>query len=162
MATTTPAHQEQREPIPSGDLIQLDAVRARLAKMWIGGASVIFITVVLQSLLGRFGDQTQEAWGWLLPTIMPTLGMIITVLGYTALDPLLSQSVVRKSFFQIAFWLSGFYMSLILLTILIQPLAGASAIQLMHLSNLWLGPFQGLVASALGILFVSKQPKKES
>lgn len=32
-------------------------------------------------------------------------------------------------------------------------------VELMHTSNLWLGPLQGLVASALGVLLVTKQPK---
>src|SRR4051812_9001875 len=101
----------------------LDTVRSRLATVWLVGAGLIFVILVVQSLMGRYADRTQEAWGWLLPTIMPTLGMIVTVLGYTAIDPLFSTSVVRKSFFQIAFWLSTLYLILVLLTILIQPKA---------------------------------------
>jgi len=113
--------------------------------------------VVLQSLFGRFGDKTQEAWGWLLPTIIPSLGMIITVLGYTALNTETLASVVRATFFRIATWLSVFYLFLIVLTIVIQPLTARDPLDLMRMSNLWLGPCQGLVASALGVLFVSKQ-----
>jgi hypothetical protein len=147
-------------PVPPDKLISLDAVRASLAIVWLGGGSVIFLILVVQSLMGRYADKTQEAWGWLLPTIMPTLGMIITVLGYTALDPIFSASVVRRVFFQISLWLSSLYLVLVLLTILIQPIAAPDpdkAVEVMRLSNLWLGPFQGLVASALGVLLVSKQ-----
>src|SRR3954447_9850431 len=42
----------------------------------------------------------------------------------------------------------------LMLTILIQPFASktpAEAVGLMRTSNLWLGPLQGLVASALGV-----------
>jgi len=145
--------------IAESRLMSLDSVRSRLAVVWLGGGSVIFLLVVLQSLLGKFGDKTQEAWGWLLPTILPTLGMIITVLGYTALDPLRSRSFVRKDFFRVAFGLSMLYMVLILLTILVQPLTTADPVQLMHTSNLWLGPCQGLVASALGVLFASRSSR---
>lgn len=142
------------------ELIPLDRVRIRMAVLWLGlGGAIVFI-VVLQTLLGKFGADAQKAWGWLLPTIMPTLGMIITVLGYTALDPKFSNSVVRTSFFWAAFFLSGIYLLLILTTILIQPFVPKTdPIELMHTSNLWLGPLQGLVASALGVLFVSKQKK---
>jgi hypothetical protein len=147
--------------ISSAELSPLDDVRARLAVIWLGGCTVILLIVVLQSLLGKFGAQTQDAWGWLLPTIMPTLSMIVAVLGYTALDPNRAASVVRKSFFRIATYLSTLYLILILLTILVQPLTAAPPQELMNLSNLWLGPFQGLVASALGVLFVSKQPKPD-
>ena len=90
---------------------------------------------------------------------MPTLGMVVSVLGYTALDPTVSEAVVRKSFLSVAWWLSAFYLALILLTILIQPFTAAEPAQLMRLSNLWLGPVQGLVASALGVLFVSKRKR---
>ncbi len=148
--------------IPTADLLPLDTVRTLLGVVWLGGGSIIFVIVVLQSLLGRYGEKTQEAWGWLLPTIMPTLGMIVVVLGYTALDPLLSSSVVRKSFFRVALWLSVLYLLLILLTILIQPWGGTEGVEGMRMSNLWLGPFQGIVASALGVLFVSKQQNKET
>lgn len=78
-------------------------------------------------------------------------------------------SVVRKDFFQVALWLSVVYLVMVLATILMRPfvvdpdlpkvMKAAKAIELMHTSNLWLGPFQGLVASALGVLFVSKQEK---
>jgi uncharacterized membrane protein len=141
-------------------ILPLDVVRARLATVWLAGGGLIFVLLVVQSLMGRYADKTQEAWGWLLPTIMPTLAMIVTVLGYTALDPVSSTFVVRKVFFQVAFWLSTLYLILVLLTILIQPIAAndpAKAVEVMRLSNLWLGPFQGIVASALGVLFVSKQ-----
>lgn len=142
------------------DLLSLDVVRTRLATVWLCGAGTTIFLLVLQSLLGRYEDKTQDAWGWLLPTIMPTLGLLVTVLGYTAFDPLFSRAVVRRTFFNLALWLSVLYLVLILLTILIQPFAAhdaSKAIELMHTSNLWLGPFQGLVASALGVLFVSKK-----
>lgn len=146
--------------LPKTDLLPLDVVRAKLTAIWLIGAGVIFVLLVMQSLLGRYEDRTQEAWGWLLPTIMPTLGMIVTVVGYTALDPVLSQALVRKTFFRVATWLSMLYLAMILLTIAVQPFAAPDAKQaldLMRTSNLWLGPFQGLVASALGVLFVSKK-----
>ena len=151
----------RKKHMPSADLSSLDDVRTWLAAIWLGGCALILLIVVLQSLLGKFGGQTQDAWGWLLPTIMPTLSMIIAVLGYTAMDPNRSESVVRKSFSRIATYLSTLYLVLILMTILVQPLTSVPPQELMNLSNLWLGPFQGLVASALGVLFVSKQPKPD-
>jgi hypothetical protein len=113
-------------------------------------------------LLGTFGDKVQEVWGWALPTIIPTLAMIVTVLGYTALDPSTSTAIVRRSFFRISWWLSLFYLLLILLTILIQPFLSSmnDRLQAMRISNLWLGPIQGLVASSLGVLFVTKRTKE--
>lgn len=147
-------------PLPDADLMPLDRVRNHLASLWLFAGVLVIGIVAVQSLLGKYGDQTQNAWEWLLPTIMPTLGMILSVLGYSALDPTASRFTVRMSFYRIALWLSVFYQLLVLLTILIQPVAGADPLQLMHTSNLWLGPIQGVVASALGVLFVSSKPKE--
>jgi hypothetical protein len=114
------------------NMFSLDAVRSRLAVLWLTLGCFIFLIVVVQFLLNNFGSDTQKARGWLLPTIMPTLGMIISVLGYTALDPNTSTSVVRKSFFWVALFLSGIDLRLILITILIHPfVAGINAVELM-------------------------------
>ena len=149
------------------NVISLDVARNRLAVIWLGGGSVVLLIVVVQSLLHHYidssGDFTQEAWGWLLPTILPTLAMIIGVLSYTALDPKTSKFVVRSNFLTIAVFLSCLYLVLVLLPILFQPLSGrtaSDAIGMMRISNLWLGPVQGLVGSALGALFVSKERKQ--
>ena len=32
-------------------------------------------------------------------------------------------------------------------------------VEKLHMSNLWLGPLQGIVASALGVVFLSKKDK---
>jgi hypothetical protein len=147
--------------VAARDLVALDHVRGRMATVWLAGASLVLIIVVMQSLLGKFGDRTQEAWGWLLPNIMPTLSMIVTVLGYSALDPEYSAGVVRKSFFRTALYLSALYLALVLLTILIHPFSDVPPVDLMNQSSLWLGPFQALTASAVGVLFVSKQSRPE-
>jgi hypothetical protein len=148
------------QPARVVDVIGLDLVRNRLAAVWITGTGFVFVVVVLQSLFHRFMDKTQDAWGWLLPAIMPTLMMIITVLGYTALSATASSTVVRRGFFRVAMVLSVMYLALVALTVLCGPFTssdGAGMISNMQMSNLWLGPFQGLVASALGVLFVTKQ-----
>ena len=155
-----PAPKDPRTPIPPDRMTPLDDVRVKLARVWLGGGGAIFLILVVQSLLHTYGDLTQEAWGWFLPTLMPSLGMIVTVLTYTALDPLMTGSVVRKTFASIAMWLSILYLLTVSLTILIQPFASKDSVEavgLMRTSNLWLGPLQGLVASALGVLFVSKE-----
>jgi hypothetical protein len=147
-------HLSKTESIP------LDAAQLRLATIWLTGSAIVVLLVVVQSLMNHFEGKSQDAWEWLLPTISPTLGMIVASLGYTALDPLRSETVVRKSFYRISMGTSVFYISLVLLTILVAPFTGTPPINLMHASNLWLGPIQGLVASALSVLFVSKQKKE--
>jgi hypothetical protein len=70
--------------------------------------------------------------------------------------------------YRLAFVLSALYLATVALTILLSPLAefysGTDALELMRLSHLWLAPFQGLVAGALGALFVEQKstPSREA
>jgi hypothetical protein len=164
-----PDHPRHSRRLPAKVLVPLDTVRTHLALVWLVGALLIAGLLFLRSLVGAYADLTQQVWGWFLPTVMPTLAMIFTVWGQTALDPVLLDSVARKDFFRVALWLSVVYLVAVMVVILIKPpgvdtgvvisLRARRAIELMHTSNLWLGPFQGLVASVLGVLFVSAQQK---
>lgn len=147
-------------PVPPQELVPLETVRIGLARLWMIGAGALFLILVIQSLNQVYKDLTQDVWGWFLPTILPTMTMIFTVLTYTALNPQMSGFVVRRSFASVAKWLSLFYLFVVSLTILLRPYSAhspAEAIGLMRTSNLWLGPLQGIVASSMGVLFVSKQ-----
>ena len=148
------------------EMIPLDYVRLRLGTVWLVFCAVIVLTVVVQSYLGHFanadGDKSADAWNWLLPTIVPTLGMILSTLGFSALSADMSATVVRRGFYSVAIAASVFYLALVFLTIIIQPFTSVDPISLMRKSNLWLGPLQGLVASVLGVLFVSKETKKSA
>jgi hypothetical protein len=144
-------------------MIPLDNVRTKLATIWLVGVLLILSIVIVQSLFGHFGNDIQGVWEWLLPAVMPTVGMIISSIGATALIHISTESVVRRSFARTAEILSIFYLLLVLFTIVIQPKVApndiSGSLQLFHTSNLWLGPLQGIVASSLGVLFASKESK---
>jgi len=56
--------------------------------------------------------------------------------------------------FRLSFTLSAVYLFVVALTVLLQPFAEATPFEIMKASNLWLGPFQGLVSAALGAFFI--------
>lgn len=128
--------------------------KKRLATVWFVAGFVLFLVLVLQSVLGKFGDRTEEAWAWFLPTLMPTLSLIIGVLVLDASTGPGRDKKVDRFMFRLAFALSAFYLFLVALTLFVQPFTGVPLLVLMQRSNLWLGPFQGLVAAALGAFFV--------
>ena len=129
------------------------------AGVWLGGAGLVFALLVVQSLVGRYGDDTQAAWAWYLPTVMPTLSLIIGVLASdfraAPMEPAAKPQVEPpRGLLWLAMGLSVFYLLLVATTILVQPfLQAVSPIELMHRSNLWLGPLQGLTAGALAAFF---------
>ena len=146
------------------------------ASIWLGGAGLVFLILVVQSLVGRYGSQSEAAWAWYLPTVMPTLSLIIGVLATdfrvaaTANAAAAASSnatatiatdakilpVSARGLLWLGVGLSVFYLLLVAVTILAQPfLQDVSPIELMHRSNLWLGPLQGLTAGVLAAFFRS-------
>lgn len=158
MATTS-------QPVVNSQSVTLEVVRNRLAGLWIVGSLLIFSLVIYQSLASVYADRVQDVWEWLLPTLIPTLTLIVTVAASTAFMSSAPSAVVRRSFYRIAFGLSAFYLVLILFTILTLPAFNriiSARIDSLHTSNLWIGPIQGIVASALGVLFASKKKPSDS
>jgi hypothetical protein len=142
--------------------LPLTTAQDRLTQVWFIGAGVACIILVLQSLLGKYGDSVHDVWGWFVPTVGPTLGLILGVIGARALIPANGQTGseqhVNRSFFSVAFWLSLSYLALLLITILIEPFSPEpfTGIKLYNLASYWLGPIQGLVVAAVTVLFNSK------
>lgn len=144
-------------PAPPADTVSLDRARWRLAVLWFSLSGLVTLTLIVQSAAGKYSDVVQEVWSWALPTIMPTLSLILAVLGANALQPDGPGTRVRKAFYSLALVLSLAYLLLVLLTITLDPLTPYDSLELMNLSNLWLGPLQGVVASSIAVLFFTKQ-----
>jgi hypothetical protein len=133
--------------------------KRKLALLWFIGSGIIFMVLLLQSILGRYGNESSKAWSWFLPTILPTLSLIISVIVSDELknsENSLSQNV-DKFYFNLSYSLSFSYLFVVFSTILISPFASRSIFELMQDSNMWLGPFQGLVSASLGAIFIKKE-----
>jgi hypothetical protein len=153
---------------PTIETLPLDGARFGLARLWLIGVTPSFLIIVAQCTVGNvYQGRIHEVFAWLLPTFMPTLSLILSVLAATAVSQgriARETYVVRKDFYSIVFWLSIAYLLLVLFTILIQPFSVAvnadpnfSAADVLKLSNLWLAPVQSLVVAAIGTLFFNKQ-----
>lgn len=146
------------QAVPVG-FIRLETARRGLALVWLFLGLGILVLVVLQSLLGVYQDRVGDVWDWFLPTIMPTLSLVVAFLASVATASF-SGALVRKSFFYIAALLSALYLLLLVTSIVTLPFSAATLdvkIESLRASNRWLGPFQGVVAAALGVFFTSKQ-----
>lgn len=137
-------------------LVSLAATRVALTWLWLTGAGGSALILVISSILRGRADAAREAWSWFLPLVLPTIGLMVGVLGAAAMTQR-KESYVRKSFADIAFWLSLAYLLLLLLTIVLEPFSPLRGAELHGMSNYWMGPFQGLVVAALGYLFTSEE-----
>ena len=140
--------------------VSLPKVKRQLAAVWFSGAAILFVVVFVQTLFGRYGERAGDAWGWLLPTILPTLSLIIGVVAKDALASQKARGTVDAFVARLALVLSAAYLLTVSSTLLLSPWAELNAsltpLALMELSHFWLAPFQGLVTAALGAFFVSR------
>ena len=153
----------------SKNTIPLEQARWQLAIVWFVCAGIIFAILIIQSIGGVYGEEVQRVWSWALPNFLPTLALMVSVFAADALRPEQDTTyLVRKNFYTLSWWLSIFYLLAIMLSILSPPIVNyfstqpiADRIKILEVSNLWLGPLQGLVVVALGILFFLKQDDDE-
>jgi|SRR5215471_14428166 len=134
--------------------------RRRLAAVWFGGFAVLIVVLLVQTILGHYGDKADEAWGWFLPTTLPSVSLMLGVLISDATGRSGEVKVVDTFMFRLALWSSVAYLVVVSLTILLSPFASIPQLALMRLSHLWLGPLQGVVSSVIGFFFVSKDQRQ--
>lgn len=116
----------------------LETVRWRLALVWFLLCGFIFFLLVISVFAANAVRQGRSATVW-----------------------------VRRNFYRLAMAMSLFYLTLLLLTILVQPFlhllpgdavdAVERRLSLLETSNLWLAPLQGLVVAVLGVVFFLKE-----
>ena len=148
----------------AGATIVISTRRSRklIASLWLAASLLLFIILAVQSLRGVYNSQADEAWGWLLPAVMPTLSLIVGVLVADATTERRTDKNVEFFFFVLAGGLSAIYLVLVALVLLLQPYSEIPRLDLMRRSSLWLGPLQGLVAGALGVFFVRDTQRGDS
>ena len=150
--------------VKSAEKIPVEGVRARLLKVWLIGSAVPFGILVTQSILGRYLDkatrasQLMEVWSWFVPTVAPTLSLMIGVCGAGAMSKQSGQKV-RSTFYEITLWLSIGFLTVVSGTILLEPLSPYRGVELFSVANFWISPFQALVVAALGFLFSAVEQK---
>jgi hypothetical protein len=128
--------------------------------VWFVGTALIVFLQVAQSIMGRFGNNVSDAWGWLLPNLVPTSSLIVTVLVLDARGETNDRRAADPFLYRLTLSLCVGYLLLVLATILGQPLTSIPVLAAMKQSNLWLGPVQGLASGALGAFFI--QAKRET
>jgi hypothetical protein len=144
---------------PADPMMALSEVRASITRVWLIGAGFSAIILVVASILRGQADAAREVWSWFLPLVLPTIGLMVGVLGAAAMSDR-DESFVRSSFVGIAWWLSAAYLAVLSLTVLLEPFSPLRGAELHGMSNYWMGPFQGLVVGALGYLFTSGETTK--
>lgn len=126
----------------------------KLTVLWSCGGILALIVLIIQSIFNYWTEHVSDAWNWLLPTISPTLGLIISTAVAEALKGQPKEKVVQGMSFHLAFWLSALYLICVFVVLLGGNFLPANSLQLIKLSGLWMGPIQGLLSGLIGVFFV--------
>lgn len=139
--------------------VDMDRCQRRLAAVWFAGSLIVFVALAAQTVLNRYGERAEDAWAWFLPTVVPTLSLILGVLISEQTKAARSRRLVVDEFlYRLALGLSLAYVALVALTLFLSPFSSSPILEVMRRSNLYLAPMQGLVAAALGVFFVKAVP----
>jgi hypothetical protein len=138
--------------------IPVAATQKRLTMIWLSGSAFLLTLLLLQTILGKYGSEAKQAWILILPTFTPIFFLIIGALIAEASSPADADAIITvdRFFFILSEFLSISYLSTVSLIILLSPFSRLSQLELLQVSHLWLIPFQGIVMTALGAFFVSK------
>lgn len=138
--------------------VPMPRARKTLAYLWFGLAGLIFFYLFALTLSGRFPkDELTQLWGFLLPSVVPALSLMVAVFF---MDPAVDEAKrpVEGFLLGLAVGISAVYL-LVLGTTLWwlansqQPIHEATSVP-----NIFLGPFQGTVSAALAYFFVKPKP----
>lgn len=141
-------------------MIPVKIAQRRIAILWFCGAGLLFVYCILLSISSGDTNLADFLWSWFLPTVMPTLSLILGVLVSDSLKKSADEREVEIFIYRTAILISFFYLSCVWSTILLQPFSRLKLVDLLQMSQLWLAPLQGLTSAALGAFFVQRTPKK--
>jgi hypothetical protein len=136
--------------------IDLFAGQRKLVLIWLIGSCPSIILLLIRSF-GPNAEDIDKVWSWLLPSIMPTLSLVVGTYAATAVTQLREDRTVDLLFFRVAAALSLVYLLIVTLTVCIYPLSSSPATTVLARIGLILGPVQGLVSACLGVFFISNR-----
>ena len=142
--------------------IPTNTCRRKLAILWFSASGVLYLILFVQVQLGHWGNDTGRVMAWMLPSLTPTLSLILGVFVADAVrspGEASQQGAVNAEpfFFRLTFSISSVYLASLLLIILLQPESPTNVELLITQNNLWLVPFQALVVASMGAFFVSQK-----
>lgn len=122
-----------------------------LAILWMVGASGISLLALIRTVQGYY-EQPDVLWNWLLPTILPTVTLIVAsrVASTTG-----ARRRVDLFSFRTAFGASAFYLLVVFSVLLLaaSPLLGVAPSSLQNRTGAFLAAMQGIVSAAIGRYF---------
>jgi hypothetical protein len=141
--------------------LTLAKARDILFLIWFVGVIPVFLLFAVLSFI-HFGDAADQAWGWLVPLLSPTLGLIGAsyLIDVTQSGTRDNRRIKRPSVFILAVVWSVVYLAAIVVMVFVEPRfpgeqPGDTWLTFYTRASLFFGAAQGILTALLGALFLS-------
>lgn len=138
--------------------IESSIAKKRLATLWFVISLFLFTMLMVQTLNGKFSTNAKEVWAWLFSSILPTLMLILSIFLYDvkAKENVPPLHTMDRFYFRLVYGISIFYLLVICLVLLSEPIINRDSMVLIQESAIYTGPFQGLLTAAMAMFFFKK------
>jgi cytochrome bd-type quinol oxidase subunit 2 len=139
-------------------MINAKIAKKKLATVWFVGSGLIFAFFLFQMTSERYANIENDAWSWLLPNLIPTLGlMIATFVNERAIGE--ESAPADNFYYQLSLWVSIFYLGMLLWVMISfgwQPDDEDNPLKYYSKFSLFIVAVQGVTTAALGLFFTKK------
>jgi len=125
-----------------------EAVR-RLFSLWAGIAGPPLLIVASQSVAGKYGEDGDVAWSWLLTQTVPALSLLLAAV-FTQATPRWRTNSANPFRWHCALWSSLLQGACMIVILLIEPLVAATPFELFSNTAPGLAILQGACVAAIG------------
>lgn len=120
-----------------------------LLMQWLASGALVSAVVTVQSVLGKYGDDSGLAWTWLASILIPPLSILVTAaLTESSIGWHDARADLFK--FRLAFALGAVCVIVMLLVIFAEPFLSVSYFELFEKTGLALALWQGFAVAAIG------------
>ena len=125
----------------------------RLAIMWVLITLPAVLLLTMQTLAGKYGEDAQEAWNWMLAQVTPILAIVMASV-FSGPSRAWSEKAANSFRWRCAVGATCIYAIAMFGVLLLEPVTGASPYNMFAASGLLLPLLQGLViASISAVIF---------
>ena len=126
------------------------AIRDAL-RIWIFVAVSSSLLITVQSLLGKYGDDSELAWNWLLGQYTPALSILVASV-FSDASKRWREAEATAWKYRSARLISLFQFACIVGVFLFEPLLSATIFEIFSSTQVFLSLVQGLAVAAIGAL----------
>jgi hypothetical protein len=143
-------------------MISLSKAKEHLVKLWTIGFLLLFLFFFLQTVTQRYVGITNEAWGWFLPHLLPTLTIIIGGYFFDVNRKDATINIIPATSFKISYVISVSYFIIVFIIIFSYRNVNGNILEYYQSYNVVLSAIQSLISGSVVFLFTKQKLQKKT